>query len=267
MTFLTAGNLNIVNGTSATTYGPNGILAREQAATMLTRVEKKAYIPGWTLATDSSYTLNFTQPAKFADDGKISDYAKSSVYFMNAKGVINGTGNNMFSPTVTATRQEALIIAVRIIDNLKGRTLDYTHSSTTTPPSADTRLVGVWVPRPEYAIDYAGGIDFKADGTFFCIIKNNSGTVRGEITQKGNYTIQGDRIICTNVLESWKQQGGNQDRNYTDKAIANLTWKFYFSATAENDIVEELYPGLTWLAINILPADPDDIDWFTKAAA
>ena len=129
----------------------------------------------------------------------------------------------------------------------------------------EKELVGVWVPRPEYAIDYAGGIEFKADGTFLCIIKNNSGAVRSETTQKGNFKIQGDKIICTKVLESWKQQGGNQDQNYTDKAVADLTWKFYFSLTAENDIIEELYPGLTWLAINILPTDPDDIDWFTKS--
>ena len=128
----------------------------------------------------------------------------------------------------------------------------------------EKELVGVWVPRPEYAIDYAGGIEFKTDGTFFCIIKNNSGAVRGEITQKGNFKIQGDKIICTKVLESWKQQGGSQSGNYTDKSIADLTWKFYFSTTAENDIIEGFYPGLTWLAINLLPTDPDDIDWFTK---
>ena len=128
----------------------------------------------------------------------------------------------------------------------------------------EKELVGVWVPRPEYVIDYAGGIEFKADGTFFCIIKNNSGPVRGEITQKGNFKIQGDKIICTKVLESWKQQGGYQGGNYTDKAIADLTWKFYFSTTAENDVIEGFYPGLTWLAINILP-DPELLNWFTKS--
>ena len=131
----------------------------------------------------------------------------------------------------------------------------------------EKELVGVWVPRPEYTIDYAGGIEFKADGTFLCIINNYSGAVRGVITQKGNFKIQEDKIICTKVLESWKQQGGNQDGNYTDKAITDLTRKFYFSTTAENDVIEELYPGLTWLAINILPEDPNDIDWFTKSTA
>jgi len=129
----------------------------------------------------------------------------------------------------------------------------------------EEELVGVWVPRPAYTIDYAGGIEFKANGTFVCIINNYSGPVRGVITQKGNYKIQGDKIICSKVRESWKQQGGNQDGNYTDKAITDLTWSFYFSKTAENEVVESLYPGLTWLVINILP-DPTLFDWFTKAA-
>jgi len=123
---LKAFNINAVNGTSATTYNPDSLLTRQDAATMLTRVEKRAYIPGWTLATDSNYTLNFTQPARFADDNDIGDHAGPSVYFMASMGIVNGTGNNMFSPTVTATRQEALIIAVRMVDKLKGETLDYT---------------------------------------------------------------------------------------------------------------------------------------------
>jgi len=128
----------------------------------------------------------------------------------------------------------------------------------------EKELVGIWVPRPEYAIDYAGGIEFKADGTFLCIMNNYSGPVRGVLTQKGNFKIQVDKIICTKVLESWKQQGGNQDRNYTDKAIADLTWEFYFSTIASNDVIEGFYPGLTWLVINILSADPNDMDWFTR---
>ena len=133
---LKAYNLNLVNGTSATTFEPNTILNRESAATLLTRVLKAAYIPGWTLATDSNFTLSFMQPAKFADDDKISDWAKSSVYFMAANGIITGTGNNMFSPRATttaeiavgyasATREQALIIALRMVDNLKDKPLNF----------------------------------------------------------------------------------------------------------------------------------------------
>ncbi|MCL2463337.1 MAG: hypothetical protein FWF44_11775, partial [Defluviitaleaceae bacterium] len=84
---LKAYNVGITAGTSATTFDPNVILDREQAATMLTRVLKAAYISGWTLATDGNFTLNFTQPAKFADDAKISEWAKPSVYFAAANNI------------------------------------------------------------------------------------------------------------------------------------------------------------------------------------
>ena len=126
---LKAYNIGAVNGTSAPTYDPDALLNREQAATILTRVFKKITLAGWTLATDSQFTLPYTKPAAFADDKDISDWAKDSVYFMAANGIINGVGNNKFAPkNVTteeqatgypnATREQALLIAVRMVENL-----------------------------------------------------------------------------------------------------------------------------------------------------
>ena len=126
---LKAYNIGAVNGTSATTYDPDALLNREQAATMLTRVFKKITLAGWTLQTDSQFTLPYTKPAAFADDKDISAYAKDSVYFMAANGIINGVGGNKFAPKNTttaqqangyanATREQALLIAVRMVENL-----------------------------------------------------------------------------------------------------------------------------------------------------
>ena len=126
---LKAYNIGAVNGTSATTYDPDALLNREQAATMLTRVFKKVTLAGWTLPTDSQFTLPYTKPAAFADDKDISDWAKDSVYFMAANGIINGVGNNKFAPKnvtteeqatgyANATREQALLIAVRMVENL-----------------------------------------------------------------------------------------------------------------------------------------------------
>ena len=126
---LKAYNIGAVNGTSTTTYDPDALLNREQAATMLTRVFKKITLAGWTLATDSQFTLPYTKPAPFADDKDISGWAKDSVYFMAANGIINGVGNNKFAPKnvtteeqatgyANATREQALLIAVRMVENL-----------------------------------------------------------------------------------------------------------------------------------------------------
>ena len=134
---LKAYNMGITTGVSATTFEPNTLLNREQAATMLTRVLKKALIEGWGIAADGNFTLQYTKPAPFADDADISDWAKESVYFMAANGIIQGVGNNKFAPKNTtteeeivgyanATREQALIIAVRMTNNLKDSPLDYT---------------------------------------------------------------------------------------------------------------------------------------------
>ena len=117
---LKAYNVGITTGVSATEFAPDALLNREQAATMLTRVFK---------AVTQADTLSYTRPAPFADDAKISDWAKDSVYFMFANGIVSGTGNNLFSPRATtseeeannyasATREQALLIAVRMVENL-----------------------------------------------------------------------------------------------------------------------------------------------------
>jgi hypothetical protein len=127
---LKAFNLGVTNGTSPTTFSPNMLLNREQAATMLTRVYKKVTMEGWTLETDSQFNLNYTKPAAFADDDKISGWAKESVYFMVANNIIKGVGDNKFAPNnitpaeeamqyANATREQALIIAARMVENLK----------------------------------------------------------------------------------------------------------------------------------------------------
>ena len=133
---LKAFNIGVTNGTSATLFSPDDLLNREQAATMLTRALKTAYIPGWTLATDGNYTLSYEMPPKFDDDDKISGWAKDSVYYMVANKIINGMGNNIFGPRniteretamnyANATREQALAIAVRMVENLKDKPLDY----------------------------------------------------------------------------------------------------------------------------------------------
>ena len=129
---LKAYNVGISVGTSPTEFSPDQLLNREQAATMLTRVFKRVTMPGWTMATDSQFKLNYVQPPRFADDAYISDWAKDSVYFMAANGIINGLGDGKFGPRnitsdeeargyANATREQALLIAVRMVTNLGNR--------------------------------------------------------------------------------------------------------------------------------------------------
>lgn len=127
---LKAYNIGIVSGISANEFAPRAKLTRQEAAVMLTRVYKAVNLTGWTLSTDNQFALNYTKPAPFADDANIDDWAKDSVYFMVANGVIAGVGDNRFAPKNTtaqeeytgfanASREQAIVISVRSFKNLK----------------------------------------------------------------------------------------------------------------------------------------------------
>ena len=112
----------ITSGVTATTFNPNANLTREQGAVMLARAYKRLIYPEWTLARDAEFPLHYDRPAFFTDDALISNYALNSVYFMNLHGIIQGRADNSFGPQDTMTRQQALVIAVRMLDNLQGVT-------------------------------------------------------------------------------------------------------------------------------------------------
>ncbi len=130
---LKALNVGVTNGTSATEFSPDALLNREQAATMLSRVYKKAAFDGWTMGTDGDFAeafrALFTMPEAFTDDADISSWARDSVYFMAANGILKGMEGGTFQPRAVteeqqiagyaqATREQAILIAVRLVKNM-----------------------------------------------------------------------------------------------------------------------------------------------------
>lgn len=111
----------ITTGTSDTTFEPDALLSREQAATMLARTYSKSM--------DKEAKPSGTAE-KFADDGFISDWAKDSVYFMAENAIINGIGEGKFAPRnvtkeqedalyANSTREQAVAISVRMYEKFK----------------------------------------------------------------------------------------------------------------------------------------------------
>lgn len=111
----------ITTGTSDTTFEPDALLSREQAATMLARTYSKSM--------DKEAKPSGTAE-KFADDGFISDWAKDSVYFMAENAIINGIGEGKFAPQnvtqeqedalyANSTREQAVAISVRMYEKFK----------------------------------------------------------------------------------------------------------------------------------------------------
>lgn len=119
--------LGITRGTSATTFDPYSYISRQDMASMLTRMYKKAHISGWTLETDSLYQLSYDMPAKFRDDDQIASYAYDPVYFMCSMGILLGDTEGYFRPKAAAdaetvgyaTREQAIIACVRYYNKYK----------------------------------------------------------------------------------------------------------------------------------------------------
>ena len=111
----------IVSGTGNNTFSPDATLTREQGATMLGRVCKHIIFPEYTLSEDARFTLIYSRPAFFDDDEEISLYAYQSVNYLYENIIISGIGGNHFGPKNSMTREQALAIAVRMLDNLTFR--------------------------------------------------------------------------------------------------------------------------------------------------
>ena len=96
----------ITAGTSPTTFSPNDTLNRQQMAVFLRNalryVEKNS---------DYRYTSYTSQLSKYKDSWQIASWAKDSMAFMNALGLINGTSSTTLSPADKCTIEQALLVA------------------------------------------------------------------------------------------------------------------------------------------------------------
>lgn len=106
---LGAYELGIVEGNSTTakTFGPDQLVSRQDAALMLSRVYE---IVGGEIPKGASTT--------FTDNDKIGSWAMDAVAFMSSKGIINGMGGNRFDPRGNASVEQALKIAVEMMNKL-----------------------------------------------------------------------------------------------------------------------------------------------------
>jgi hypothetical protein len=94
--------LGLVNGTGNNRYNPYASIIRQDAATLLMRLASFFDQEGGTDA------------AAFDDSTNISSYATAGVNYVCSLGIMNGTGDNKFSPRDTYTRQQAFVTMSRI---------------------------------------------------------------------------------------------------------------------------------------------------------
>lgn len=99
--------LGVVNGVGENRFDPDASLTRQEAATMLAR-----------LAAALEKPLP-AQASTFADTDSVASWALEAVGQMQASGVMNGTGNDMFSPGDPYERQQSIVTIMRLYELVK----------------------------------------------------------------------------------------------------------------------------------------------------
>lgn len=102
---LKAATLGITTGIGNGQFGPDIVINREQMTTFLIKTLQLAKV---SIKSSDMSVL-------FADDETISSWAKTFVYAAKVNNIMGGTGQNMFSPKVEATNEQALFITHNLL--------------------------------------------------------------------------------------------------------------------------------------------------------
>jgi len=99
-----AAALGIADGYGNNSFGPDDLITREQMAVMIARALKLDQINGKTA---------------FADNSKISKWAKEAVFAVVENNLMQGFPDNTFQPHVSATRAEAVYTTAKAMNKYK----------------------------------------------------------------------------------------------------------------------------------------------------
>lgn len=98
----------IVPSEYGTNYGPDGAITRREIAIMLIRA----------MGLNRDAVALSGQPTGFQDDAKLASYDKGYLYLARELGLIGGYEDGSFRPNNKATRAEASVMIVRLLDSL-----------------------------------------------------------------------------------------------------------------------------------------------------
>lgn len=96
-----------VKGYEDGSFRPGKAITRQEAMAMITRAAAITELAGKTSADLS----------RFADNAKVSAWAKSSVEYNVANGLIQGGSDGLLNPTSNITRAETAVIILRLLQN------------------------------------------------------------------------------------------------------------------------------------------------------
>lgn len=110
---INAYNLGIVTGVTQTNFNPHDTLTREQAVTMLGRACE--LLNNGEINSGIDLVAEILEFDEFYDRDTINEYALNYVKYLSSKGIVNGTGEGMFSPKEQITREQAIKIMLEMM--------------------------------------------------------------------------------------------------------------------------------------------------------
>ena len=120
----------VVLGVTDTAFDPDGLITREQLATMLSRFSTRCLV----------YVTERADLNLFADHEKVSDWASEPLGWAVEAGLIKGTDGNRLAPDSSATREQFAAIIERFDNTFKleyNRPTAYSHYTEKEYPLVD----------------------------------------------------------------------------------------------------------------------------------
>lgn len=93
----------LVNGYNDGSFRPDALITRAEMSVMISRALGAG--------------LDGSSQTQFADDKDIPHWAKGAVEAIRKLGIIQGRGGNQFAPNESATRAEAVVMLLRMMEN------------------------------------------------------------------------------------------------------------------------------------------------------
>ena len=92
----------VINGSSESTFNPNGEITREDACVIVYR-----YLSGLGVLKDTK--------ASFADEAEFAAYATEAISTLAGNGIVNGVGDNRFEPKAKINRASCAVLILNCL--------------------------------------------------------------------------------------------------------------------------------------------------------
>ena len=99
--------IGIVSGVGENRFAPSQQITREQMAVMFYN----------TLNAISPALVSERFSVNYSDSDQISSWAKNAVALLSNGNIITGVGNNRFSPRTNASREQAMVLSVKLYES------------------------------------------------------------------------------------------------------------------------------------------------------